>query len=80
MVKTVSNLKDRKSDSHARWRWLAAALALVFSVTALPAQAPDASVRGVVSNNEGKPLAEAQVTATHSETGFAQTTETDSKG
>ncbi|OFV99546.1 MAG: hypothetical protein A3F68_07130 [Acidobacteria bacterium RIFCSPLOWO2_12_FULL_54_10] len=77
----MSNRKNHRTlDSQARWRWLAAALALVFSVTALPAQAPDASVRGVVSNNEGQPLAGAQVTATYPETGFAQAAATDSQG
>jgi hypothetical protein len=46
----------------------------------LSAQDPAASVRGVVSNDQGQPLAGATLTATHSDTGFAQRTTTDSQG
>jgi len=58
--------------------WLAAVL--LFWIASLAGQAPEASVRGVVNNAEGQPLAGAKLTATHSETGFVQATTTDSEG
>jgi Carboxypeptidase regulatory-like domain/TonB dependent receptor len=61
-----------------RRRWLAAAL--LFWMVPLRAQAQDATVRGVVSDSGGQPLAGAKLTATLSEAGFAQTTTTDSQG
>jgi hypothetical protein len=55
-------------------------LALLFWTVPLPAQTPDAVMRGVVTNNESSALVGATLTATRSETGFAQTTTTDSQG
>jgi carboxypeptidase family protein/TonB-dependent receptor-like protein len=77
--KAGSNVKS--GGSQGRWGqlpWLAAAL--LFWIVPLRGQGPDASVRGVVSNTEGQPLAGAKLTATESETGFTQTTTTDPQG
>jgi hypothetical protein len=75
-----SNLRNCGSQGRLGLRpWLAAAL--LFWTVPLRAQSPDAFVRGVVvSNGEGQPLAGAKLTATRSESGFAQTTMTDSQG
>ena len=74
----LTSRKHSPEASVAGSLWVAAAV--LCGVASLLAQAPDASIRGVVSNAEGQPLAGAEVTATHSETGFAQTTPTDSQG
>jgi carboxypeptidase family protein/TonB-dependent receptor-like protein len=77
--KTGSTVTNGRSQG--RWGqrpWLAAAF--VFWVVPLLGQAPDAVMRGVVSNSEGLPLSGAKLTATRSETNFAQTTTTDSQG
>ena len=76
---SLSNQSSRgRLAPWAMGTWLAAAL--LFWIAPLPAQAPDASLRGVVSNNEGQPLVGAEVTATHSETDFSQSTLSDSQG
>jgi hypothetical protein len=56
------------------------AVALLFWIVPLSAQTPEASVRGAVTSSVGQPLVRAEVTATDSETGFGQTTTTDSQG
>jgi hypothetical protein len=80
---TGSNWRSNLGNpgSRGRWGqrpWLAASLLLC--IVPMRAQSPDASVRGVVSNTEGQPLIGAKLTATESETNFAQTTTTDSQG
>jgi hypothetical protein len=64
-------------------RWLpptCLAVGLFFWIVPLPAQTPEASVRGAVTNSEGQPLVGVEVTATQSETGFGQKTTTDVQG
>ena len=78
MLNTCQRRSPRRKALGAARPWLAATLLLW--TASLAGQAPEASVRGAVSNAEGQPLAAAQVTATNSETGFAQTTRTDSRG
>ena len=56
------------------------AATLVVGTVLLSGQAPDASVRGVVSSAQGKPLAGVTLVATHSGTGLVQTTTSDSEG
>lgn len=69
-------MADRKNHPSPALRiapWL-------LGVSFLWAQLPDASVRGVVTDVEGKPLAGARVTAHNSETGLAKTADTDTQG
>src|ERR1700681_1107003 len=78
-LKTGSKVTKRQSQG--RWGsrpWLA--IALLFWIIPLVAQAPDAVMRGVVSDSEGIPLSGAKLTATRSETNFVQTAVTDSQG
>jgi hypothetical protein len=58
--------------------WLA--VILVWPVSSLHAQAPDAYLRGVVTDTQGQPVAGAEVVAIHSETGLTQITRADSQG
>jgi hypothetical protein len=79
-MKTRSNVRSCESQGLSGLRpWLAAVL-MCFWAIPLSAQGPDASARGVVSDDRGSPLVGAEVTATHAETGFGQTTTTDSQG
>jgi hypothetical protein len=78
-LKTGSNVRNSGSQGRRCHRpWLA--VVLVFWIVPLSAQTPEASVRGAVTNSGGQPLVGAEVTASHSETGFVQTTTTDSQG
>src|SRR5215472_1786217 len=62
-------------------QWLLCAAAATFLCTnALVAQSPYASVRGIVTDTEGRALARVEVRATQSSTGLTQTTTTGSKG
>jgi hypothetical protein len=70
----------RNGGGQGRWGtrpWLVAAL--FFWTVSSSAQAPDAVMLGIV-NSQGLPLVGAKLTATSSETSFAQTTTTDSQG
>src|SRR6202521_1325976 len=58
--------------------WLGVALMCWIAPT--QAQAPEAYLRGTVRDNAARPLVAAAVVATQSDTGFVQTTATDSQG
>ena len=78
-MKTGSKVTNRRRQGRLGPRpWLA--IALLFWIIPLRAQAPDAVMRGVVSDSEGLPVSGAKLTATRLETNFAQTTMTDSQG
>jgi Carboxypeptidase regulatory-like domain/TonB dependent receptor len=78
-LKSRSDFRNCRIRGHLVPRmWLA--VALVFWIVPLSAQTPEASVRGVVSNSGGQPVVGAEVIATRAETGFGQTTTTDSQG
>jgi Carboxypeptidase regulatory-like domain/TonB dependent receptor len=60
--------------------WLCCLAASFLLCTLLPAQTPDASVRGIVTDAEGRALAGAKVTATQPATGFTQADTTGTNG
>lgn len=68
------------SPARALRRRIPLALMLFLRAMSMAAQDPDASLRGVVSDTEGHPLAQAVLTVSRSDTGFAQTTLSDSEG
>jgi hypothetical protein len=55
-------------------------MALICWIAPSQAQTPEAYLRGSVSDDQGRPLVGAEVVATQSETGLAQTIRTDSQG
>jgi hypothetical protein len=55
-------------------------LFLQVGIASLAAQTPDAYLRGIVTDSEGRPVPGAEITAVQSETGLAQTTKADSEG
>jgi hypothetical protein len=61
-------------------RQLWVAVAFLGWIGVLPAQVSDVSVRGLVIDDQGRRVSGTTITATHSETGLTQSTETDSQG
>jgi hypothetical protein len=70
--------RHRREASWVRRPWWVAVLLSCIGPSA--AQAPNASVRGVVADVEARPIVGAKITSSNSETGFAQTTTTDTHG
>ena len=62
------------------WHGRGLAATLLFCAASLAGQAPDASVRGVVRNLDGQPLAGAKLTASQTDTTLVQTAISDSAG